>query len=197
MTHVWTGREEKIQKMPAARRGLEVLAIGYPRGPLNSPDDAVLDVISDVLTAGPDAYLQTKLVQARRAGAVAGAASYPTQTGGGLLAVLAVPVPGGSFDDLRKLVQSAIDELAEKPLADEALLAAKRRFLSSAVRLLEEDGSAADMLARTSASLGSAKSLADVMKQLEAVTPADVQRVAKQYLKADAASWVTWTGERR
>ena len=197
MMHVWTGRDEKPFTLPAARPGLRVLAMGYPRSPLDSPDDAVLDVIAHVLTEGDDSYLQTKLVQTRRVGSVGGAISYPSPAGGGLLAILAFPVPGGSLEDLQKLIQGAINELAEKPLPESAILPAKRRFIASEVRLLEDDGSAADLLARTVASLGSAKSVATGIQQLEAITPADVQRVARQYLKPDSAVSVTWVGERR
>ena len=194
MTHTWTGRDTKPFTMPAARPGLRAMAIAFPRSPLDSPDDAVLDVISHVLTVGPDSYLQTKLIQTRKAATLTSVISHPATTGGGLLTILAVPIPGGSFEDLRKEIQVALNELGDKPLPEASLLPAKRRFIASAVRLLEEDGSAADVLARSVAGLGSAKALAATMKQLEAITPADVQRTAKQYLKEERSVWVTWVG---
>jgi predicted Zn-dependent peptidase len=197
MKHEWTDRPEKQYVMPPARPGFEAMAIGYKRSPVNSPDDAVLDVISHLLSSGPDSYLQNRLVQTRKVGAVLGAASFPSNAGGGLLSVIAVPVPGTSFDQLRTLVQGAIAELAEKRLPESDLLAAKRFYIASAVRGMESDVSATDFLARSVAELGTVQATADVLKQLESVSPADVQRVAKQYLQDDASTWVTWAGERR
>jgi len=101
------------------------------------------------------------------------------------------------LDELDKLIQSSIAGFAAEPLPPAALLPAKRHFAAATIRLLEDSSSAADVLARYVAAAGTFKALPKNLQDMEAITPADVQRVAKKYLRPDAKTSVTWIGARQ
>jgi predicted Zn-dependent peptidase len=197
MTHDWARPGQTGFQLPLARPGTQVLAVGFKRPALDSPDDAVLDTLTEYLVSGPDSFLQKKLVRPLRAATFGGYLSHPSSTGGGLLCLVSTPVPGVSFADLEKDIQAALDELAARPIDAAALLPAKRRFLRDSVRLLENDDSATEFLARSVAGYGGTAGISKLFNQLEAITPADVQRAAAQYLKAGQRVSITWAGEQR
>jgi predicted Zn-dependent peptidase len=110
--------------------------------------------------------------------------SYPAPDGG-MIVFLARLLPGRRMEELESVFRSTIDSFLAAPLDESVVSAAKRRYVASAIRDLEVNDRASDLLARTAAEQGSARSLIASLDAFEQVNAAQVLGVARTYLASD------------
>lgn len=156
------------------------LNLAWPLPPITSPDTPALDVLGYVLGGGASSPLNQDIREKKRLAFQIGAGSYALDDGG-LFAIQAVCDPDKrdevereSLEILRNLQTSGIDQAAIDK-ARNALLAGQLGALTT-VR-----GRAADLGSNWlySRNLDFSR---DYLAAVNRVTPADVQRVANQYL---------------
>jgi zinc protease len=165
------------------------LMMGFNTIPIGHADDPVLDIIQDVLADGKTARLYRKLVEDERVASSVGAGNYAGRYPG-WFAVNVELLKGKDRKKAEELVFAELERLANEPISDAELARARRKILASFVFGRESVHSLADTVARASTYPGGEDVAAfyrDYLEKVLAVTKADIQRAAKQYLARNQA----------
>jgi zinc protease len=164
--------------------------IGFNTVRAGDPDDYVLDVVDQVLSAGKTARLYRRLVEGDQlaAGVMTGnyAGRHP-----GWFAVQVEMLPGKDRKQAEEAVFDEMMKLAREPITEAELNRARRSILASFVFGREDVHNLADLVART-VTRNDLDYLTTYLDRVFAVTPTDVQRVAGNYL-TKPASVVVWS----
>jgi zinc protease len=148
-----------------------------------APDDAALNVLSYLLTGAKNGRLTQPLVYDRQV-ATNVQAYQDGKLRDGDFGVIATGKPGTPLDTLRSIIDRELARIvAEGPMARE-LDQARNALEASQLRSLENVDAKADQLNYYYYYTGQPDYLAQDLARLRAVTAADVQRVARQYLQA-------------
>jgi len=148
-----------------------------------APDDAALNVLSYLLTGAKNGRLTQSLVYDRQV-ATSVQAYQDGKLRDGDFGVIATGKPGTPLDTLRSVIDRELARIvAEGPTARE-LDQARNALEASQLRGLENVDAKADQLNYYYYYTGQPDYLAQDLARLRAVTAADVQRVARQYLQA-------------
>jgi zinc protease len=157
-----------------------MMAYHVPAG--SHPDSPALDVLSGILSEAPSGRLYKALVDSKKA-VSAGAENYSLHDPG-VEMFSAQVAKDKSLDDAEKTMQSVIDGLIKEPPNKEEVDRAKARILKNIDLQLNNSGSVGLVLSEWG-SMGDWRLLFLNRDKVEKVTPEDVARVAKQYLKPD------------
>jgi len=155
--------------------------VGYHKPDINHPDDAVYSAIGSLLSEGRSSRLYRGLVRDRKvATQVLGAPGFPGQKYPGLFIFFAFTAPGHTNQEVEKAIEEEIERLIKEPVGKEELEGVKRRARAGLLRQLDDNLSLAMQLSSTQALTGDWRNLFRELEKINAVTPADIQRVAKQ-----------------
>jgi len=154
---------------------------GYHRPDIHDPDDAVYDVISDLLSEGRTSRLYRSLVRDKKiAAAAAGFSGFPGSKYPSLFSFFAVPVPGHTPEELAKAIHEEIDRLKMQDVSDEELAMVKTRAKADLIRGLADNEGLASQLAYFQTNYGDWRELFRNVDRMDKVTKADVKRVANK-----------------
>ena len=152
---------------------------GYHRPDYLDPDDAVYDAISDVFSNGRTARLYRSLVRDRKIAAVAdGFGGFPGVKYPGLFAFEAVPLPGHTPEEMETAIHKELDRLKTEDISDAELERYKTRAKADLLRGLADNEGLAHELAEYQTMFGDWRELFNQLRKVDAVTKADVRRVA-------------------
>ncbi len=153
-------------------------------------DTPVLEVISELLN-GPTGRLQKNLVMGGGIATSAGARSEPRKYEGQFQAQ-AECKEGHTPDEVEKALHAEIEKLQKEPVGAEEMQKVKNRYLASAYRQI---GSNMQLLLRYAVAEGLAtwRDADRLDEAVQAVTPADVQRVAQKYFQKENRAVAVWT----
>jgi predicted Zn-dependent peptidase len=179
-------QEEPVQN--GERRAVEhfsvrapILLSAYQAPSTHGEDTDALDIAAGILAGGRTSRLQRALVDEARLALEPSAFFWELQRAGVFMAG-ATLVPGADVAAAEKIVHDEIAKLAVAPPSDEEVRRARRAL---EVQWIRGQGSAhalASRVAQDYVAYGRIEPLAEKLAALRAVTPADVQRVAGQYL---------------
>jgi len=154
---------------------------GYHRPDYRDPDDAVYDAITDVFSNGRTARLYRSLVRDQRIAAEAqGFSGFPGDKYPGLFAVYAVPLPGHTPEQMRTAIHKQLDLLKSTDITDEELARFKTRARADLLRGLADNEGLAHQLAEYQTRYGDWRELFRQLDKIDAVSKADVRRVANK-----------------
>jgi predicted Zn-dependent peptidase len=154
---------------------------GYHRPGYHDPDDAVYDVISDLLSQGRTSRLYRALVRDKRIAAAAeGFSGYPGDKYPNLFAFFAVPVPGHTSAELGAAIHEEIERLKTHDVSDEELQMVKTRAKANLIRGLADNQGLAAQLAFYQLRYGDWRELFRTVDRLDKVTKDDVRRIANK-----------------
>ncbi|MGA2434955.1 MAG: pitrilysin family protein [Bryobacteraceae bacterium] len=157
-----------------------VLIMGYHKGDINSPDEAVYDAISSLLSEGRSSRLYRGLVRDRKIAVESeGVAHYPGEKYPGLFAFVAFPAQGHTNAECRKAIEEEIERLKTQPVGAEELDGVKRRARANLLRGLDDNTSLGVQLAKWQTLTGDWRNLFRDLDAIDRVTPEDIERVAK------------------
>lgn len=151
----------------------------YHRPAITDKEDAVFEIMQDILSNGHTSRLYRALVRNKRTAASASAVDrysgqkYPT-----LFVFSAAPLSGHTTEEIEEAIQSQIEKLKTENVTDEELDRAKLRIRANLVQMMDNDSEMASVLARSQALLGDWRQLVLKMDQIDHVTSEDVRRVA-------------------
>ena len=153
----------------------------YHRPDYRDPDDAVYDAITDLFSNGRTARLYRALVRDQRIAAEAeGFTNFPGDKYPSLFAVYAVPLPGHTPEEMRTAIHKQLDLLRTQPISAEELARYKTRAKADLLRGLGDNEGLAMQLAQYQTRYGDWRELFRQLNRVDAVTQADVQRVANK-----------------
>ncbi len=153
---------------------------GYHRPAITSPDSPVYEVITKLMSDGRRSRLYSQLVEQQQIALSAGGFnSYPGDKFPHLLVFSALPAPGISLEQLAVGLRAEITKLQQEPVSPEELARVKKQFKSEILAALGSNRGMASALVETDVKLGSWRKLFEAIDQVNAVTAADIQRVAR------------------
>jgi predicted Zn-dependent peptidase len=154
---------------------------GYHRPDYRSPDDAVYDAISDLMSNGRTSRLYRALVRDKKiAAGAAGFSGLPGTKYPHLFSFAAIPVPGHTPQELADAIHAEIDRLKKEDITDDELKMIKTRAKADLIRGLADNSGLAQQLAIYQSRYGDWRELFKSVDRIDKVTKADVRRVANQ-----------------
>lgn len=161
---------------------LGVLAVAYHIPASNSPDTPVLEVLEDILTGGQSSRLYKRLVDSEQLAlnvSVFGGENFDP----GLWTFFLQPRAGVDTSKLEHALYEELDKVRTTPVSDAELRKAKNRLQTQFYRSMQTIAGRANQIGTYEVFRGGYDKLLNAGKDWEAVTAADIQRVAAQYLK--------------
>ena len=147
-------------------------------------DEPAGDVLSEVLAGGKTSRLYQLLILEKQVASNVDA-SNPALGLGGWIQIGATARPGHSPDELRALLQQAIDEVKRNGVGPEEVERAKLKIVAGQIRSIERGSARADLLNTYEMWLGDPGYLPRDLARYRAVTPQAVQEFARKYLPDD------------
>jgi len=159
------------------------LAIGYHKPTIGHPDDFVFDVIDEVLTEGVTSRLYGTLVRDKRlAASVLSDTNYPGVRAPNLFVIAATPLAPHTTAEVEAAIYRELDRLKTEPISTKEFERVLNGLDADLVRSLRSNSGLASQLAFYQTVAGTWRYVLSARDRIAAVTPADVQRVASQYL---------------
>jgi predicted Zn-dependent peptidase len=153
---------------------------GYHRPDFRDPDDAVYDVLADLLSKGRTSRLYRSLVRDKQIAIEAEGGSYPGKKYPSLFYFFAAPSQGHTAREMAGPIHAEIERLKTQDVSDEELQSIKTRAKADLIRSLNENEGLAMELAEYQAYYGDWRELFREIDRLDAVTKADIRRVANK-----------------
>lgn len=158
---------------------------GYHRPNFRDPDDAVYDVLSDLLSKGRTSRLYRSLVRDKRIALAAQGGSFPGVKYPSLFYFFAAPTQGHTADEMAKPIHEEIERLKTQDVSDEELQSIKTRAKADLIRGLANDQGLAFQLGEYQALYGDWRELFRQIDEIDKVTKADIRRVANITFRED------------
>ncbi|MGH7205918.1 MAG: M16 family metallopeptidase [Nitrospiraceae bacterium] len=160
-----------------------ILLIGYHKPAIGHPDDFVFDVLDSVLSEGVTSRLHHRLVREKKLAASIGTDSgFPGVRVPNLFLISAMPLAPHTTAELEEAIYEEIDRLKTEPVSQKELQKVLNNLDASLVRSLRSNSGLASQLAYFQTVVGDWRYVLRARDRIAAVTPADIQRVAAQYL---------------
>jgi zinc protease len=161
-----------------------VLAAGWHAPKTGHPDAESLDVLGQILSDGRSSRLYRSLVYEAQQALSAEGGYWELKDAGVFLAIASVR-PDADVTRVEELFFAEIERMKTEPVAADELEKAKRQLEVGMVNGLATNHALAARLAQEYTSFGRVRPLDERLQRIQAVTADDVQRVAREYLRAD------------
>ena len=158
---------------------------GYHRPGINDPDHVVHAMIDSILTGGRTARLYKALVEPGIALDVGSANGFPGDKESTVMLLYGLTAPGSSVDDLAVGIQAELERLKREPVDTATLERVKTQSRAGLLGVLDSNNGMASLLAEYEAKTGDWRNVFKELQLIEAVTAADVQRVATETFRAE------------
>jgi zinc protease len=180
-------KAEKRITQPDKLAALPAIAMGYHVPDQASPDFPAVVLLNNILQGGDSARLYQRIVKEKelclswQAGINFGLGNEFNYNGPMLATTLAIYKPTTTTDAILKEVDAAVAEVAAKGVTPKELADAKVQFRSAYYDILESTFGKADLLASFALFRNDPTLVRTALEPYEAVTPAQIQSVAKKY----------------
>jgi predicted Zn-dependent peptidase len=158
---------------------------GYHRPDFRDPDDAVYDVMADLLSKGRTSRLYRSLVRDKQIAIEAEGGSFPGKKYPNLFYFFAAPSRGHAARDMAAPIHEEIERLKTQDVSDEELKSIKTRAKADLIRSLNDNMGLANVLSEYQAYYGDWRELFRQIARIDAVTKADIRRVAAKTFTED------------
>jgi len=153
---------------------------GYHRPAIKHPDHVVYGIIGSLLSDGRTSRLYKSLVEQKQLAISAqGFSGFPGNKYPNLMLLYALTAPGHTLDEVATALRSEIEQLKTEPVSAEELDRVKTQARADVLRSLDSNTGMARNLVEYEVKTGSWRNLFKELEAIAAVTPADIQRVAK------------------
>jgi len=157
---------------------------GYHKPAATHKDEPAYDALSDILTRGRTSRLYRLLVRDKKlAVAVQGGGGFPGVKYPHLWILLAVPARGITTEAVRDAWRPELEKVKTEDVTDEELARFKTRAKADLIRSLNSNSGLAEQLASYHVLFGDWRELFRYVDRMEAVSKADIRRVANDVLK--------------
>jgi len=173
---------------------LPAVVLSYQGVAASHPDAPALKVLDAILSAGKSSRLYNSLVYDKQV-AVEAFSNADLPQDPGLFIVGAIMSSGHTVDEGEAALLAEVKRLREAPPTAAELAEAKNELLTGALRERETIEGRASAIGYALAVTGDANTVNTELAQLQAVTAADVQRVARTYLGEDRRVTIRYRAE--
>ncbi len=164
------------------------IAYKMPAG--NTPDWFALDVLSDILSTGQSSILTQKLVRDKEV-ATAAFAFVGEQRGPGLFRFFAIIRPGHTPEEVEKMINEEVERAKQQPYSSEILAKVRMQHRRSQISGMTSTLNRAATMADNAIFYNDPTLIYTDVEKFNAVTPADIQRVAQKYLTDNNRTVIT------
>lgn len=151
---------------------------GYHRPGINDPDHVVYAMIDSILTDGRTARLYKSLVEPQIALDIGSANGFPGDKQSTVLLLYGLTAPGHTVEELAVGLDAELARLQQTPVDTETLDRVKTQARAGLLRQLDSNSGVASLLTEYEAKTGDWRNVFEELQAIEAVSAADVQRVA-------------------
>jgi predicted Zn-dependent peptidase len=177
-----TEKREVTLRLPTEPWYLE----GYHRTAIAHPDSVVYQMIDALLVGGRTSRLYQSLVEQKQlALSVSTANGFPGDRYSTMLLLYAQTAPGHSVEEVAAVMDIELNRLKAESVSTEELDRVKTQARAGLLRTLSSNEGMSSLLPEYAAKTGSWRKLFAELKAIEAVTAADVQRVAQATFRPD------------
>ncbi len=156
--------------------------LSYKRPSQYDKDDPVFDVIEGILASGRTGLLYREMVRDKKISlAAVTASSFPGSKYSNLFLFFLVPAPGHTVEDNLKTFYDLLDRFKNQTVDEETMKRVKTKTRAGLIRQLDNNAGLASLLTTAYMNFGDWRKLFTQLDDMEKVTAADVQRVARQY----------------
>ena len=173
--------EERRGNLDDALARLPRLDMGYHVPEASSPDYDALTVLVTVLSGGRSGRLYESVIRQKQL-ATSAFASYAESRGPALFNISVTPTPTATVPDVEAAIEAELERVKSGSIADWELEKARTAARRSYVSLMGNSLGRAITMAENAMFYNDPDRASKRAAQIEKVTAADVQRVAKQYL---------------
>ena len=166
-----------------------ILTMAWHAPATGHEDAEALDVLGQILSGGRSSRLYRSLVYEAEL-ALGASGGYWEFQDAGLFVAGATVRPGASIGEVEALLSAELAALTEELASPAEIEKAKRQLEVGLVASLATNHALGSRIARDFASFGRVRPLEDRLERIRAVSAADVQRVARQYLRPDGRTVV-------
>ncbi|WP_426052136.1 M16 family metallopeptidase [Brevundimonas sp. SL161] len=153
----------------------------WPTVPYGHPDRAALTVLDGILSTGESSRMYRSLVYEQQIAAQAGSSPDFSQQAGYLMAQV-IMSDGHTVDEGLTAIDAEITKFRDQPVTDAELNEAKNELVADALRGRETIDDRASALGWALINTNDAATADREIAEIQAVTAAEVQRVARRYL---------------
>src|SRR5882724_5240773 len=168
---------------------------GYHRPDFRDPDDAVYDVLADLLSKVRTSRLYRSLVRDKRIAIAAQGGSFPGTKYPSLFFFFAAPSQEHTAEDMAAPIHEEIEKLKTQDVTDDELQSIKTRTKADLIRGLGNDQGLAFQLGEYQALYGDWRELFRQIDEIEKVTKADIRRVANKTFREENRTVATMETE--
>jgi len=172
------GGERRIELVAEAE---PTLIIGFHKPAINAPDDYVLDVISMILGSGRTSRFHKNLVIEKQLATEVGVFDAPGSRYPELFVINANPRAPHTAKELEEAVLAELERLKSEPVEERDLQRILNKIEYEESRRMGTNGGLARNLTEYEATSGNWRYMIEYRNKVASVTPADIQRVARQY----------------
>ena len=152
---------------------------GYHKPSAHDPDDAIYDVIQDLMSSGRTSRLYRSLVRDKKIAAFAsGIDEFPGTKYPNLFVLFSVPTPGHTPEELGDAIHVELEKLKNEDVSDDELKMIKTRAKAELIRGLADNQGLAFQMGLAQAFYGDWRELFRQVDRIDHVTKADIRRVA-------------------
>ena len=175
---------------------LPAVLMSYPFPAASSPDMPALIVLDAILSKGDSSRLYADLVYKQQIAQEAFSFQELRQQPGAY-AIGAVLSEGKTPQQGERAILADLKRLRDEPVSDAELARAKNQLVTDTLRQRETVLGQADELETAVVLYGDASKVNRLVSDVQAVTAADVQRVAREYLADDRRVTVDYQGDEK
>jgi predicted Zn-dependent peptidase len=172
------GGERRIELVAESE---PTLIMGFHKPAINAPDDYVLDVINMILGNGRTSRFHKNLVIEKQLATEVGAFDAPGSRYPALFVISANPQAPHTVKEVEDAILAELDRLKNEPVAERDLQRILNKIEFEESRRMGTNGGLARNLTEYEATAGNWRYMIEYRAKVASVTPADIQRVARQY----------------
>jgi zinc protease len=186
--------EPRLVEAYAPNVPLPAIAAIYPGVAANHPDAAALDVLAGIMSRGESSRLYQSLVYGSQL-ATGAFLSSGTMEEAGTVTVNVTVAQGKAIPDVEAALDGELERIRNAPVTAAELAEAKMEIVASELRQRETASGRAFILGQALVSENDPRAPDAHLAAVQAVTAADVQRVARTYLNEQARVSVRYQDE--
>ena len=161
---------------------LERIYIAWHSQSAFGPEDAALDILSDLLTGSKNARLTKKLVYELELVQDVNTMQFSGKYGGHFM-IVATAKPGKSLDEIKKIILNEISILNEETISPRELERSKNVIKSNFIYSLQNIDTIADTLNLYNFYLGEPNSFNFDLNRYNSVSIEDIKQIVKKYFQ--------------